>query len=178
MAAGYLPYRANCGIDLDYFKQINDQHGHAVGDKTLQFFVTGLRAMSRVGDRFCRYGGEEFYVLLNCADLASIMAYDERLRQRLAQHAPKEPGFELSCSGAIAMRVHDIDTIANMLQRADVALYQAKSQGRGCTLISSVIRWCGPASPVAGCAGRRRRSARRGRRSGRRRFSGPCFQTG
>ena len=138
--ASSLRYKQPLGVlmlDLDYFKQINDQHGHAGGDRALQVFVAGLRAVSRVGDLFCRYGGEEFCVLLNRADFASIMAYDERLRQWLARHSLKELGFELSYSGGIAMRMHNTDTIENMLERADVALYKAKSQGRGCTLASS-----------------------------------------
>nr|WP_315222764.1 GGDEF domain-containing protein [uncultured Duganella sp.] len=124
-------------LDLDYFKQINDKHGHAGGDRALQVFVAGLRAVSRVGDLFCRYGGEEFCVLLNGADFASIIAYDERLRQWLALHSINELGFELSYSGGIAMRMDSTDTIERMLQRADVALYKGKSQGRGCTLSSS-----------------------------------------
>ena len=135
--ASSLRYRQPVGVlmlDLDYFKQINDTHGHAVGDRALQLFVTGLRAVSRAGDLFCRYGGEEFCVLLNCADLAAVKAYDERLRQWLQQHSARELGFALSYSAGIAMRMENTDTIETMLQRADIALYQAKSQGRGCTL--------------------------------------------
>lgn len=124
-------------IDLDHFKHINDTHGHAVGDRALQLFVTGLRVVSGVGDVFCRYGGEEFCVLLKRADLAAVIAYDERLRQWLAQHSRPELGFALSYSAGVDMRTHDSDTIDIMLQRADVALYQAKSQGRGRTLSSS-----------------------------------------
>ncbi|WP_083664376.1 GGDEF domain-containing protein [Herminiimonas arsenitoxidans] len=139
--ASSVRYRQPIGLlmlDLDYFKQINDTHGHAVGDHALQLFVTGLRAVSRAGDVFCRYGGEEFCVLLKCADFASVMAYDQRMRQWLAEHSPQELGFKLSYSAGIAMRVHEGDTIDTMLQRADVALYEAKSQGRGCTLASSM----------------------------------------
>lgn len=138
--ASSVRYRQPLGLlllDLDYFKQINDTRGHAVGDRALQFFVRGLRAVSRAGDVFCRYGGEEFCVLLNCADFGAVMAYDERLRQWLAQHSAGELGFALSYSGGIAMRAHGADTIEAMLQRADVALYQAKSQGRGRTLASA-----------------------------------------
>ena len=138
--ASSVRYKQPLGVlmlDLDYFKQINDKHGHAGGDRALQVFVAGLRAVSRVGDLFCRYGGEEFCVLLNGADFASIIAYDERLRQWLALHSINELGFELSYSGGIAMRMDSTDTIERMLQRADVALYKAKSQGRGCTLSSS-----------------------------------------
>ncbi len=135
--ASSMRYRHPVGLlmlDLDFFKQINDTRGHAAGDHALQFFVTGLRAVSRVGDTFCRYGGEEFCVLLNCADLDSVMAYDDRLRQWLAQHSARELGFGLSYSAGIAMCVHDTDTVSTMLQRADVALYKAKSQGRGCAV--------------------------------------------
>lgn len=137
--ASSLRYRQPVGVlmlDLDYFKQINDTHGHAVGDRALQLFVTGLRTVSRAGDSFCRYGGEEFCVLLNCANLAAVLAYDERMRQWLQQHSAGELGFALSYSAGIAMHLNDSDTetIETMLQRADVALYKAKSQGRGCTL--------------------------------------------
>lgn len=121
-------------LDLDYFKQINDTHGHAVGDRALQVFVTGVRAVSRAGDLSCRYGGEEFCVLLDRADIDAVRAYDERLRLWLAQHSPQELGFALSYSAGIDLRAHDSDTIEIMLQRADVALYQAKAQGRGRTL--------------------------------------------
>jgi diguanylate cyclase (GGDEF)-like protein len=126
-------------LDLDYFKQINDTHGHAGGDRALQVFVTGLKAVSRVGDHLGRYGGEEFCVLLNCADFAAIKAYDDRMRQWLVQYSFKELGFELSYSGGIAMCMHSTDTIENMVQRADAALYKAKSMGRGCTLACSEL---------------------------------------
>ena len=140
--AASVRYRQPLGLlmlDLDHFKQINDTHGHAVGDRALQVFVGGLRAVSRAGDVFCRYGGEEFCVLLNAADVDAVMAYDERLRHWLARHSARELGFALSYSAGIAMRVHDSDTIDTMLQRADGALYKAKSQGRGRTLASAAL---------------------------------------
>ena len=135
--ASSVRYRQPIGVlllDLDYFKQINDSHGHAVGDRALQVFVTGLRAVSRVGDVFCRYGGEEFCVLLNRADIAAVQAYDRRLRGWLAEHVAPGLDFELSYSAGIAMRLSDADTIEAMLRRADTALYLAKARGRGCTL--------------------------------------------
>jgi diguanylate cyclase (GGDEF)-like protein len=136
-------YRQPIGLlmlDLDHFKHINDTLGHGVGDQALQLFVAGLRAVSRAGDVFCRYGGEEFCVLLKCADHVSVMAYDERLRAWLAQHSLQALGFQLSYSAGLTMRLHHGDAIENMLQRADVALYQAKAQGRGRTLASAVRR--------------------------------------
>ena len=138
--AGSTRHRQPVGVlmlDLDYFKQINDTHGHAAGDRALQLFVEGMRAVGRSGDAFCRYGGEEFCVLLNGADVAAVMAYDKCLRLWLAQHPIEEIGCALSYSAGLAMRLHNSDSIDAMLQRADVALYQAKAQGRGCTLAST-----------------------------------------
>lgn len=137
--ANSVRYRQPIGVlllDLDHFKQINDLHGHALGDRALQLFAAGLRAVSRAGDTCCRYGGEEFCVLLNGADFAAIMAYDARLREWLAQHSQPALGFALSYSAGVDMPIHDSDSIDILLQRADVALYQAKAQGRGCTLVT------------------------------------------
>ena len=137
--ANSVRYRQPIGVlllDLDHFKQINDLHGHALGDRALQLFAAGLRAVSRSGDTCCRYGGEEFCVLLNGADRAAIMAYDARLREWLAQHSQPALGFALSYSAGVDMPIHDSDSIDILLQRADVALYRAKAQGRGCTLVT------------------------------------------
>jgi diguanylate cyclase (GGDEF)-like protein len=121
-------------LDLDYFKQINDTRGHEAGDRALQFFARGMRAVSRTGDLICRYGGEEFCVLINRADLAAMHAYDHRLRAWVNDAAQRELGFGVSYSGGIAMRDGAPDTIEAMLCRADAALYRAKANGRGVTL--------------------------------------------
>ena len=123
-------------LDLDHFKQLNDTRGHAAGDLALQRFAAALRAVSRTGDVFCRYGGEEFCVLLNNADLAAVLAYDQRLRGWLAEHVAPALDFDLSYSAGIAMRLSASDTIEAMLRRADTGLYLAKARGRACTLPS------------------------------------------
>jgi diguanylate cyclase (GGDEF)-like protein len=130
-------YRQPMGVlmlDLDHFKRLNDTRGHAAGDLALQRFAAALRAVSRTGDVYCRYGGEEFCVLLNRADFAAVRAYDARLRGWLAEHVAPRLDFDLSYSAGIAMRLSDADTIEAMLRRADAALYQAKAGGRAHTL--------------------------------------------
>ncbi len=130
-------YRQPMGVlmlDLDHFKQLNDTRGHAAGDNALLQFSAALRAVSRTGDLFCRYGGEEFCVLLNRADLDAVQAYDLRLRDWLARHVVPTLEFDLSYSAGIAMRLSEADTIEAMLRRADTALYLAKARGRACTL--------------------------------------------
>ena len=126
-------------MDLDHFKQVNDSRGHEAGDHALQFFAQALQGACRAGDLVCRYGGEEFCVLMNRADLTSSMAFDRRMRAYLAEAAPRELGHGLSYSGGIAINRLTEDTLADMLRRADTALYGAKALGRSRTLDSDMI---------------------------------------
>jgi len=121
-------------IDLDHFKEVNDSRGHEAGDLALQFFARALQGACRAGDLVCRYGGEEFCVLVNRADLASTQAFDRRIRTYLAEAAPRELGYALNYSAGIAISAQADDTLEAMLRRADVALYSAKALGRACTL--------------------------------------------
>jgi diguanylate cyclase (GGDEF)-like protein len=125
-------------IDLDHFKRINDTHGHAAGDGALLLFADALRAVARAGDVYCRYGGEEFCVLMNHADGGAVRAFDQRLRAWLGEAAPRLLGYELPYSAGVAMRLSDGEPIEALLQRADSALYSAKAQGRNLTLNAGV----------------------------------------
>lgn len=80
-------------LDVDHFKRINDQHGHAAGDAALQTIAQALRSCVRAGDLYCRYGGEEFCVLLTRAEGYDAQRFDERLRACLQAHA-REHGME------------------------------------------------------------------------------------
>ncbi|MCO5109639.1 MAG: GGDEF domain-containing protein [Burkholderiaceae bacterium] len=116
-------------IDLDHFKTINDTHGHQHGDRVLVHFADSTRSALRRADRFGRYGGEEFLILLpnTAADVALPVA--ERIRAALSA------GHALDCQASIGL-THwrgPEDTLDAMLGRADAALYQAKAQGRNQT---------------------------------------------
>jgi len=118
-------------IDIDHFKRINDQHGHAAGDAALQTMAQGLLACTRGGDLLCRYGGEEFCVLLSRASVQDAVHFDERLRAWLLAHAARTGQEPMAYSaGVTALQASD-KTLQDLLHRADVALYQAKDEGRG-----------------------------------------------
>ncbi len=117
-------------IDIDHFKRINDTHGHAAGDTALQVMAQGLRACVRRGDLAGRYGGEEFCVLLSRATLQDAGRFDTRLRAWLKAHADEGHHDLIDFSaGAAALQSSDV-TISSLFERADAALYLAKTQGR------------------------------------------------
>jgi len=121
-------------IDIDHFKQINDSRGHEAGDRALQFFAAVLKNACRSGDIVCRYGGEEFCVLLLRADEEAVLAFDRRIRIHLQDAAMPELGHALGYSGGMALRAPDEVRMAGILRRADAALYRAKAMGRARTI--------------------------------------------
>ncbi|NVE01572.1 CHASE domain-containing protein [Massilia sp. BJB1822] len=119
-------------LDLDHFKRINDEHGHAAGDAVLRHLATLMRDSQRKIDMLGRVGGEEFAVLLPGADLAAASSYAERLRQRIASTPLLlgEQEFTVTVSvGIAAMDALDASGDAALI-RADKALYRAKRGGR------------------------------------------------
>lgn len=118
-------------IDLDHFKQVNDERGHEAGDQALALMGRLLRECQRSSDLVARLGGEEFCLLLPMADAAAGRSLDQRLRERLAAAAPQALGFTLNYSAGLAVLDATDHHIDSLLGRADSALYQAKRQGRG-----------------------------------------------
>jgi diguanylate cyclase len=126
-------------IDLDHFKQVNDQHGHPAGDRVLALFAELLLTSVRNGDLVGRYGGEEFCVLLSQSDLAAARVVDQRMRQRLTEELNPLVGFEVNFSSGAASLGPREETLAQLVARADHALYAAKHAGRG-QLVADVAR--------------------------------------
>jgi len=119
--------------DLDHFKEINDTHGHMVGDKVLAEVGARIRAALREFDVVGRYGGEEFVVVLENTSRHTARLIAERIRQRIAS-SPIKVGhlqLQLTISQGLAVRAEG-DDLQRLLQRADDAMYQAKRAGRNC----------------------------------------------
>ena len=118
-------------IDLDWFKRINDAHGHPVGDEVLRTFSITIFANIRPSDCFGRYGGEEFLLLLPDTDGEAASRMLERLRSIVADldWSAFSLGMRVTISAGV-VTLRDVDTADTILARADSALYSAKAQGR------------------------------------------------
>jgi two-component system cell cycle response regulator len=120
-------------IDMDFFKAVNDNHGHDIGDAVLREFSLRLRRNIRGVDLACRFGGEEFVVLMPDTDYQQAQNVAERVRTAVA-----ERGFDtaigrplpVTVSVGVALNETASDTPEMLLKRADVALYRAKREGR------------------------------------------------
>ena len=121
-------------LDIDYFKSINDTYGHDAGDDVLREFAVRIRKSIRGIDLACRYGGEEFVVVMPETDMAVATMVAERLRRRIAgEPFPIQQGartIEVTISIGIAALGSADDNAASVLKRADQALYRAKRDGR------------------------------------------------
>jgi two-component system cell cycle response regulator len=121
-------------LDIDYFKPVNDTHGHAVGDDVLKEFARRMQANVRGVDLACRMGGEEFVVVMPDTDVALAYSIAERLRQQIADRAfaAAQGAVELkiTVSIGVAATLGIADDASALLERADQALYRAKREGR------------------------------------------------
>ncbi|MDG6777179.1 diguanylate cyclase [Thiomicrorhabdus sp. zzn3] len=115
--------------DIDHFKHINDEYGHDVGDKVLVTLTETVQGMLREADLLCRYGGEEFLVLLPETGLHEAQQIAERLRERIETLESIEVPVKVTVSFGVA-QLTKWDTEFTLLKRVDIALYRAKENGR------------------------------------------------
>ncbi len=120
-------------FDIDHFKTVNDSHGHLIGDHVLRVLTDLVTRTTRSTDLVCRYGGEEFIVLMPEADRDEALAMAERLRQEISRMTVVTAVGTLSLTvslGVAALRRDEDENLEGLIARADRAMYQAKADGR------------------------------------------------
>lgn len=120
-------------VDADFFKRVNDEHGHAIGDAVLRQLTAIMQDVLRRNDLFCRWGGEEFVALLQGMGADDALEVAERIRQRVQQtEVPLPQGGSVSITvsiGVVAASADDTE-LEQLIYAADTALYHAKFAGR------------------------------------------------
>ena len=116
-------------LDLDHFKQINDTYGHAAGDVSIRHIARLIQASLRKSDMCCRWGGEEFVVLLPGTPLEVAAGVAEKLRALIAATPVPSPGGDLSITASLGVAQDDM-ALEGLINRADQALLRAKREGR------------------------------------------------
>lgn len=125
-------------IDVDYFKSFNDKYGHMYGDKALIHVSALIKSCLRGVDLSCRYGGEEFSLLLPDTDLESARHVADKIRQSLDESPIEVDGEPAPITASFGVaRYHHGESLDNLLNRADEALYRAKHSGRNRVCIST-----------------------------------------
>jgi diguanylate cyclase (GGDEF)-like protein len=131
-------------IDVDQFKQVNDNYGHDVGDTMLKQSAHTIKSALRTEDVICRMGGDEFLVICPDTDLDSALVCAERVRQAMSKLAIQVGSISLgsSVSIGVAQRVSSMADVSALIKRADEGVYLAKAGGRNCALSAQT-----PATP-------------------------------
>ncbi len=126
-------------IDIDHFKNINDQHGHLFGDEVLKSVSLSMQNNMRKLNRLARYGGEEFCCILPETDLKGASALAEKFRNLIAglTFTSKEGPVSITASFGVATVEEDMDSVEAVLKKPDDALYRAKTSGRNKMVIAA-----------------------------------------
>jgi diguanylate cyclase (GGDEF)-like protein/putative nucleotidyltransferase with HDIG domain len=124
-------------LDLDHFKRVNDEYGHAVGDRVLQAAAQAMRTVASNGDIACRWGGEEFIIVLRGRGYAEAVAAAEALRRRLAAESIRTESGILRVTASVGVTSFQSNEFRkDLIKQADQAMYEAKHLGR-----NRVVTW-------------------------------------
>ena len=115
-------------FDIDYFKQVNDEYGHDIGDHVLKEFSSLVKSTIRPSDLFGRWGGEEFIIISTNQSLTGATQFAERLRKTIESHSFRYVDHVTSSFGVASYEPNDVPK--TIINRADQALYRAKNNGR------------------------------------------------
>ena len=144
-------------LDIDHFKSVNDTHGHPVGDRVIQEVAKKLQLSARTTDLVCRYGGEEFVMVVPGFSVAEALAFGERVRQRIERECGlgvrEVPGLRVTASvGVHVLGDGAASSGHELVDRADQALYRAKRGGRNRVCLYEVDAVAPAAPPPAAAA--------------------------
>jgi diguanylate cyclase (GGDEF)-like protein len=120
-------------LDIDHFKSYNDRHGHARGDQAIKAVANALRRFARKPFVACRYGGEEFAVILPGIEGAAAAVLSERLRRTVEETFQGDLAITISV-GYASLSQTAFENAEKFFEAADAALYAAKQQGRNCAV--------------------------------------------
>jgi diguanylate cyclase (GGDEF)-like protein len=120
-------------MDIDHFKMVNDSHGHITGDKVLQKVSSIIRKCLRGSDLVCRYGGEEFNLLLPETNALDALKTAERIRLAISREAIFE--VPITVSMGLSALEFKAGSPSELLKQSDKALYHAKNNGRNKTVV-------------------------------------------
>lgn len=121
-------------LDIDFFKKINDNYGHSIGDLVLSTVADCLKNALRSTDLLCRYGGEEFCIILRKSSITNAQALAERIRESIEklsfEHNPAAQKLRVSCSFGVSDISFDAVDVEQLIDQADQSLYVSKESGR------------------------------------------------
>ena len=127
--------------DIDFFKKINDMYGHDCGDSVLKNIAEIMKSSLRLQDVVCRWGGEEFVIMLTETDLAGGKKYAEILRKKISSNTFYFNNIAIKTTMCFGVAVYDhLMTIEKVISIADKSMYKAKSEGRNCVITSDDLQ--------------------------------------
>lgn len=138
LIANVVNYDVMAMCDIDNFKKVNDTYGHDIGDVVLQKIAEILKENLRINDEICRYGGEEFLIILNNCSLENAYKKIENIRNFISENSIKYFGFNITVSFGLASKNKN-ENNNEVIKKADKALYEAKETGKNKTVIFDEI---------------------------------------
>jgi len=129
-------------LDIDHFKEVNDMYGHDAGDAVLRAFATTAQHLRQGSDVLCRYGGDEFIMVLSEAPLDQGLARLEEIHRSIGELKVKVRGqvlLRVTASVGVAVFPDNGTNVDSLITAADVALYRAKTKGRNCIVVSDAV---------------------------------------